>query len=523
MAEDDIPNGFLNLPRRRPGFESAGDAIRKSERRARNGNSIRLPDRDSERRAFQSGWRISSDVEAQDRSSGQTNGRHSRFPISGDRDSQYGKHARIESETVESKKYNTFSWSPVPSIMEYVNLPDPNSGDEGPIFDFDMIKAIPDKDHRWSWIEIDRDAIRRNIYAIRKTLNPSTMFLAVVKSDGYGHGSVESARIALSAGAEYLGVATVDEAIELREAGIDAPILVLSQPPRSTIPALLAYHITPSIYAEPFAIEYARAADAIGMNAPYHLKINTGMNRVGVRYDEVLDLLYKLAPLKSLDLQGTFTHFATADCDDTMEFNLQRQRFEEALSLIRGAGIDPGIIHAANSAATLRYPEVQYDMVRVGLAMYGYYPCDQVRGSIELVPAMGIKARITKINQVPIGEGVSYGLLYRSSGYGVICTIPIGYADGLRRGLSSRIGFIRNGKKYPQVGNICMDQCMFEVETRRRSDMMDDLPQIGDEVIVVGCEGEAAVTIDEMADILNTIPYELMIGFGISRLPRIYK
>ncbi len=389
-------------------------------------------------------------------------------------------------------------------------------------FDPDRLRAIPSADRRWSWVEIDLNAIRRNAAAVKHRIGSHCRLMAVVKADAYGHGAVRCAKTALNSGAEYLGVATVDEAIELREAFVNAPILVLSEPPASAIPLLLAYKVMPSVYTPEFLIGYAEAADAVGLRAPYHLAVNTGMNRIGVRYDETVAFMKQVSFHRALDLVGTFTHYATADCAETLDFQIQTKRFHEAISALRAAGVNPGIVHAANSAAAIRYPDVAFDMVRLGISLYGFYPCPEARPFIELSPAMSVHARVTDTRLVPMSEGVSYGLNYRSPGSVKICTVPIGYADGLRRGLSSRTDFIVDGIRVRQVGNICMDQCMFEVDKRvygmrRRID-----PQIGDEVTIVGAHGDIAVTIDDMAAALGTIQHEIAIGFGCSRMPRIY-
>ncbi|HIW76775.1 MULTISPECIES: alanine racemase [Gordonibacter] len=395
----------------------------------------------------------------------------------------------------------------------------PNGGAAN--FDPDKLRLIPATDRRWAWTEIDLNAFRRNVTAIKQHVGHGVRVMAVVKADAYGHGAVRCAKTALNSGAEYLGVATVEEAIELREALVNAPVLVLSQPPISAIPLLLGYKVMPSIYEPDFAIQYAEAADAYGIRAPYHLAVNTGMNRIGVRYDQVVEFLNQVSFHRALDLVGTFTHFATADAAETLDFHIQTKRFLEALSGMRAAGVDPGIIHAANSAATIRYPDVHFDMVRPGIALYGLHPCQETRHLIELHPVMSVHARVTDARLVPMSEGVSYGMNYRSPGSVKICTIPVGYADGLRRGLSGRTDFIVAGQRFRQVGNICMDQCMFEVDmriygTRRRID-----PQIGDEVLLVGRQGDSVVTLDDMANTLGTIHYELSIGFS-HRMPRVY-
>ena len=227
----------------------------------------------------------------------------------------------------------------------------------------------------------------------------------------------------------------------------NAYCLLYTSPPISAIPLLLGYKVMPSIYEPDFAIQYAEAADAYGIRAPYHLAVNTGMNRIGVRYDQVVEFLNQVSFHRALDLVGTFTHFATADAAETLDFHIQTKRFLEALSGMRAAGVDPGIIHAANSAATIRYPDVHFDMVRPGIALYGLHPCQETRHLIELHPVMSVHARVTDARLVPMSEGVSYGMNYRSPGSVKICTIPVGYADGLRRGLSGRTDFIVAGQR----------------------------------------------------------------------------
>lgn len=392
---------------------------------------------------------------------------------------------------------------------------------EKPVFDPDQLALIPETDRRWSWVEIDLSAIRHNVGVARSLIKPSTRLLAVVKSDAYGHGAVRVAKTALQSGANYLAVATVDEGIKLREGMVGAPIVLLSEPPATAAPLLLAYKIMPSIYTPEFAIAYAEKADEYGIRAPFHLAVNTGMNRIGVRYDNVVDFMRKVSFHRALDLVGTFTHFATADCEGTLDFGIQVKRFTEAISALREVGIDPGIVHCANSAATVRYPQVHFDMVRWGVSLYGLHTCQETRSMINLKPAMSVHARITDTRTLPMSEGVSYGLNYRSPGSVKICTVPVGYADGLNRGLSGRTDFIVDGTRVRQVGNICMDQCMFEVDLRSYARRRRVDPQVGDEVLIVGQQGDAMVTIEEMCETLNTIPHELCIGFA-QRMPRYY-
>lgn len=471
----DLPNGFTGFSRRDPNFVSAGDALRSSRY-----DDTPFAARKQERSAV-GGWAPTG-------------------PAAGAADR--GAAGRM---------------APASDVLQFAESGTAPAGP--PRFDPDKLAHIPETDRRWSWVEIDLNAIRHNASTVKHRLRPGCRLMAVVKADAYGHGAVQVAKTALNSGAEYLGVATVDEAIALREAYVNAPVLVLAEPPATAIPLLLAYKIMPSVYTAEFAIRYAEAADAFGLRAPFHLKVNTGMNRIGVRWDEVVEFARQISFHRALDLEGTFTHFATADCPGTIDFERQVKRFAEAVNALRAAGLNPGIVHAANSAAAIRYPEVQLDMVRLGISLYGFYPCPEAYPLIDLKPAMAVKARITEVKTVPVGEGVSYGLHYRSPGAVKVCTLPIGYADGLRRGLSGRTDVLLAGRRFHQVGNICMDQCMFEVNLRQRNNFE---PQIGDEVIVVGEQGEASITIDEMAETLGTIQHEVAIGFGCSRLPRIY-
>ena len=414
------------------------------------------------------------------------------------------------------------SGAPAPSgSFQYTRALEDAVDKGGVPYTAEELEAIGDLDRRWAWVEIDLAAIRHNVVEVKRKLAHSCRLMAVVKADAYGHGAVECAKTSLKAGAAQLAVATVTEAVELREAGITEPILILAQPPAASIPLLLAHQITPTIYDPAFAVAYGEAADLHGMVAPYHLAVNTGMNRIGVRYDDVMEFIRQVDFHRGIELAGVFTHYATADCPETLDFQIQAKRFVEAVNAIEMAGINPGLVHTANSAAILRYPEVHFDMVRLGISLYGFHPCPETWGTIDLRPAMSVHARITDTRVVPMSEGVSYGLHYRSPGSVKICTVPIGYADGLRRGLSSNTDFVYSSQYVRQVGNICMDQCMFEVDMRtyalrRRLD-----PQIGDEVLIVGEQGAARVTIDELAEKLGTIQHEISIGFA-QRLPRVF-
>lgn len=388
-------------------------------------------------------------------------------------------------------------------------------------FDPEKLKEIAETDRRWAWVEVDLGAIRRNISAIKQRIGRNKHVMAVVKGDAYGHGAVQVAKTALSSGADHIGVATVDEAIALREGLVNAPILVLSEPPIAAIPLLLAYKVMPSIYTLEFAIAYAEAADSYGLKAPYHLAINTGLNNIGVFHGDVVAFLSQVGFHRALELKGVFTHYATADSPDLIDFQKQATRFVNAVNAMHTAGFNPGIIHSANSAATLRYPEVQFDMVRIGLALYGFDSSPQVHGLAPLEPAFSVHARIVDVNAVAMGEGVGDRLSYRSPGSVKICTLPIGYGDGLPSSLSNRISVMYNGKLLRQVGDIGMDHCMFEIDLRSYPSHGRWDPQVGDEALLIGRQGDVAVTVDELAALAGMRQAELCMRLA-SRLPRVY-
>lgn len=387
-------------------------------------------------------------------------------------------------------------------------------------FPHDELAALTALDARWAWIEVDQSAIRQNIQEARKVIRPGCKLMAVVKADAYGHGAIPCAKTALASGAAYLAVATVEEGVELRLAGISAPMQILAEPPATSIPLLLAYDICPSVYTAEFALAYAEMADAHNMKAPFHLAINSGMNRIGIRAEDVLEFERQVSFHRALEQVGTFTHFATADCPATLDFEIQLRRFREAIASIRAAGFETGIVHAANSATIFRYPQAHFDMVRLGISLYGYPACKEVRDAASLKPAMSVYTRITNVSTVPLNEGVSYGMNYRSPGSVKICTVPLGYADGLRRNLSGKVNFILDGRYCPQVGNICMDQCMFEVDMRSYGTARRLDPHIGDVVTIVGRDGEAVQSVSELAFQSGTIEHEVTIGFS-HRLPRV--
>lgn len=345
--------------------------------------------------------------------------------------------------------------------------------------------------------------------------------MCVVKADGYGHGAFQVARACRGAGADMFGVSSFAEAKELRDAGITEPILILSEPPRETISDLISMNIMPTIDTMEFAMELGERAAALGTVAPYHLKIDTGMNRIGVHHLDVLEFMRNVDFHRGLTCDGTFTHFATAENLNDWDFALQLRRFVEAVSALHNEQIEYGTVHCCNTAATIMHPEAHFDMVRLGIGIYGLHPSDTTKNRIQLEPAMSIHARATYVKRPAIGEGVSYGLTYRVPKNVQIATLPLGYADGLDRRLSNNMDVIFRGKRVRQVGRICMDQCMIEVDSNLvRRDPLEPIDH-GDHVIVVGVEGNESITLDEMALKLGTIHYELACRFGM-RLDRVY-
>lgn len=376
--------------------------------------------------------------------------------------------------------------------------------------------------HRWAWAEIDLAAIAHNVRAISGLCGPDVRFMAVVKADGYGHGAFEVGRAALAAGASHLGVATVDEALHLRRKGITAPILLLAEPPITSIPEILNESIMPAVTTAEFLLEYGGIAAARGEVAPYHLKIDTGMNRIGVHHLDAPGFAASFAFLPGARLDGTFTHFATADTPGDWGFDQQLERFNAAIAAMRAEGVDPGIVHAANSAAALLHPKARFDMVRVGIALYGLHPADASRDVVDLSPAMSIKARLTLVKEVPLGEGIGYGLTHQAGRGSRVGTMPIGYADGLRRILSNRMDVLHDGRRLPQVGRICMDQTMIEHTIQRRPGVEPESSiEMGDEIVIIGRQGSESISADEHAALANTISYEVTCGFG-ARLERVF-
>jgi len=367
------------------------------------------------------------------------------------------------------------------------------------------------------WAEVDLDAVRANVRTLADLAAPAAL-MAVVKADGYGHGAVPVARAALDAGASWLGVALVEEGAELRAAGIDAPILVLSEPPPAAAPAVVGLGLTPVAYTpvgiEALAKAVARAGTADAL--PVHLKVDTGMHRVGCMADDALALAESVAARDELRLEGVLTHLAVADEPDNPYTSQQLDRFDRVLADLRDAGVAFDLVHAANSAGLLAFGDrARFDLVRSGIAVYGVPPAPALASRAPLRPAMALKARVSHVKTLAEGDRLSYGLRYAMPRAGSVATVPVGYADGVPRALSATGGeVVVRGRRHPIAGTVTMDQFMVDV---------GDAPvQVGDEVTLLGRDGDAEVTADEWADRLGTINYEIVCGIG-RRVPRTYR
>lgn len=379
-------------------------------------------------------------------------------------------------------------------------------------------------DTRWAWVEISRSALRHNITTLRKHIPDRCHIMAVLKADAYGHGALECAKLFKTGGATQFGVATVQEGVALRKKLTQDPILILNEPPVTAIPLLLEHRLMPSIHSAEFALAYGEAAASQGTKGEYHLAIDTGMTRNGVDWRDVVELRNQLDFHRGLACAGTFTHFATADKADDWDFELQHNRFKEALTALHEANYDLGIVHAANTAASILHPETHYDMVRLGVGLLGMYPDARISRRLELKPAMSVHGRVTRTTCPAVGAGVSYGMTYRVKKSSTqIATVPLGYADGYKRALSGRTQVICNGRLMQQVGSICMDHFMFAHEINMQRQFGPTYPvNYGDEVIVMGADDAGnAVTAEDLAALINTINYEVTCDFGL-RLERVY-
>jgi alanine racemase len=357
---------------------------------------------------------------------------------------------------------------------------------------------------------VDLDAVRHNVRVVKPD---GAEFMAVVKANGYGHGAVPVARAALEAGATWLGVALVEEGIALRDAGLDAPILVLAECPPGSEEDALAAGLTPTVYSANAVARLSRAAGRMDGEPPaVHVKVDTGMHRVGARPEDLGDILVAAADA-GLAVAGLWTHLAKSEELDDPFTDEQLERFRRAVADAARAGVPAPLVHVANSAAALVRPSARFDLVRVGIAMYGLAPGPALRGRADLHPAMSWRSAVSMTKRVAAGEALSYGQRYRLERESTIATVPVGYADGYSRLLSNRSQVLIRGRRHRVAGAVTMDQILV--------DCGDGPVEPGDEVVLIGRQGDEAIGADELADLIGTIGYEVVCGVS-ERVPREY-
>ncbi len=394
-------------------------------------------------------------------------------------------------------------------------------------------KAESDSQHlqrERAWVEVDLDAIAHNIRQLLALLQPGTELMAVVKADAYGHGAVTVAQTALTAGATWLGVATVIEGIDLRQAGIAAPILLLGAAQSAMeVEALAQWQIQPTLSSSQQLEMFAQAIETEAFQAldqtplPVHIILDTGMGRLGVPWQDAAAFVSQVQAVSRLQIASVYSHLATADDPDPTVMRQQHQNYEAAIANLRSQGFNPPRLHLANSAATLlKEPSLQYDMVRAGLATYGLYPEPHLQGKAELRPALQVRARITQVKTVAAGSGISYGHRFIAPSDMTVAVVGIGYADGVPRNLSNRLEVMYDGQRLPQLGSITMDQIMVDVSDVAEPDGAELRP--GAIVTLLGSssgpQGTCHIGADDWAALLGTISWEVLCGFK-HRLPRV--
>ena len=372
---------------------------------------------------------------------------------------------------------------------------------------------------RWAWAEIDLGALRHNVATLAAHIGPQQLW-AVVKADAYGHGAIECARVALQSGAQGLCVALVQEGIALRQSGINAPILIMSEQPAEQHRDIIQYGLIATLYNEATIAQFARTAHELEIMATVHVKVDSGMHRVGVQPDNAVRVVSLVADSQWLTLDGMFTHLATADVADTQFVQQQVSTFARAVEQVRALEIEVRHVHISNSSSAIRRLDagVGCTMERVGIALYGI-PADARSNSfgaahqLDLRPVMSVRARVSHVHRVSAGQGVSYGLKRPVEHDATVATLPLGYADGVPRGLWESGSVLIGGIRRPFAGVVTMDQIMVNCT--------DDEVHIGDEVVLIGSQGSDVITANEWANKLGTIGYEIVCAIS-ARMPRNY-
>jgi alanine racemase len=372
---------------------------------------------------------------------------------------------------------------------------------------------MPDKDkigYRPTWAEVNLNNLAYNFRQVKSHLPRPTKVLVTVKADAYGHGLIPISKRLAASGVDYLGVASIDEGIKLRKAQVKTPILVLGVILKQDIQSLFTFKLTPTICDYKLAFALSKKATALKKPMRLHIKVDTGMGRIGVAHQDALELVSKIHKLKSIVIEGIFTHFPFADSGRKFTA-FQIKLFYKLVADLRKRGIAIPLVHAANSAGLINHRDSHFTMVRPGLVIYGLHP--QGGSRLKLKPVLSLKTRVIFIKQVPAGSGISYGHAYITKRAACIVTLPIGYGDGYPRNLSNLGPLLIGGKKFNISGRICMDQIMVDVGNFK--------PRLAAEVVLIGKQGKQRIIAEELADLAGTIPYEIVCGLG-SRIPRVY-
>lgn len=367
---------------------------------------------------------------------------------------------------------------------------------------------------RPAWIEINLDALRHNICETRRLVGSTVEIMAVVKAEAYGHGGIIIAKTAIASGANWLGVAMPEEGIVLREAGLNAPILIFGPLQIDQVESVLQNDLIATVCNYESVLALSQKAVDADKIAQVHVKVDTGMGRIGIQPSETGSFIFRISNLPGIKVTGVFSHMATADEKDKRYAQKQITVFTKVVEDLRINGLLPEKVHLANSAGIIDLPTSYFNMVRPGIMLYGLYPSDEVnKENIKLKPVLSIKAKVTFVKRVAKDTGISYGQRYHTGRETTIATIPIGYADGWSRMLTHKAEIIMNGKRFPIVGTICMDQCMI--------DFGDEPVELGQEVLLIGKMAQEEITIDTIAKQLGTINYEIICMLN-RRLPRIF-
>ncbi|MEG1953664.1 MAG: alanine racemase [Hydrogenoanaerobacterium sp.] len=375
---------------------------------------------------------------------------------------------------------------------------------------------------RRSWAEIDLDALTYNVKAIRALLKPGCMMLGVVKADAYGHGAEQVAKKLVECGVNWFGVSNIEEGEALRKAGFTQPVLIFGTTPAELAPQLAAAGLTQSLYSPDYAQALSQAAQQSGVKVSCHVKLDTGMTRLGFMCDDenignTLEDVVTASRLSGLSVVGAFTHFASADdCDEDSKnyTHMQFARFTFAVNALKARGVALELCHCANSAATIDYPEMHMDMVRPGIILYGIQPSVTCGAGLKLMPVMSLRSSVASVKNVPAGTQISYGRTFIAKNDMTVAVVPIGYADGYSRAFSGKACMLVNGCRAPVLGRVCMDQLMLDVTG------IKDVKR-GDDVTVFGCQGGSEITVDSLAKLADTIPYEITCQIS-KRIPRVY-